>query len=131
MNRTSLKGLLDRSAKGVGVTSKDNILPKKRSKYGNKKKVVDGITFDSEKEANRYIELKWMQDHHVISGLRLQVHYELNPGGTFSYKYIADFVYAQSDHLIVVEDVKGYKTREFKKKAKLMEKVHGIKVRLH
>ena len=34
--------------------------PKKRNKYNAVKKEIDGITFDSAKEAKRYSELKFM-----------------------------------------------------------------------
>lgn len=36
------------------------IVTQKRSKYGNQKTVIDGIRFDSAKEARRYVELKQM-----------------------------------------------------------------------
>lgn len=100
---------------------------KKRAKYGNSKTEVDGITFDSEKEANRYRKLLLLLKAGVIGLLRLQVEYELNPGGTHSLKYLADFVYiitATGEE--VVEDAKGYLTREYKKKRRLMKTVHGI-----
>lgn len=100
---------------------------KKRSKYGNRKTVVDDIEFDSEKEANRYKELKLLRKAGFISFLKLQETFELNEGGTHSLKYIADFVYmdAQTGQK-VVEDAKGYRTREYLKKRRLMKKVHGI-----
>jgi hypothetical protein len=69
------------------------------SKYHNKKTVVDGITFDSKHEADRYIELSMLLKAGEISDLRLQVPFELIPtirinGETLrSTKYLADFVY--------------------------------------
>ena len=50
-----------------------------RNKYGNKKTVVDGITFDSRKEAKRYQELKLLEKAGEIKDLRRQVKYELIP----------------------------------------------------
>ena len=50
-----------------------------RSKYGNKRYVVDGINFASTKEARRYQELKFAQLAGEISGLNTQVRYELQP----------------------------------------------------
>lgn len=99
----------------------------KPSKYRNKKVVVDGIKFDSIKEGDRYLVLKDLSKNGVISDLKLQVVYELNKGGTFSYKYKADFVY-ERDGQTIVEDVKGAKTVVFRKKCKLMKKVHGITI---
>lgn len=63
-----------------------------------------------------------------ISNLRLQVPYELNPGGTHSLKYYADFVYLQDGKEVVV-DVKGFSTKLYKKKRSLMLQVHGIEIR--
>ncbi len=100
---------------------------KKRSKYGNEKHEVDGIEFDSIKEAHRYGELKLMLKAGIIGLLELQVPYELNPGGTHSLKYIADFTYIiRATGEKVVEDAKGHRTREYIKKRRLMKKVHGI-----
>jgi hypothetical protein len=99
--------------------------PKKKSKYSNVKVVVDNITFDSIREAERYKVLKMLLAGGAISDLRLQVCYELNPGGTHSLKYIADFVYKEGD-VEVVEDSKGARTAVYKKKARLMKKVRGI-----
>lgn len=102
---------------------------KKQLKYRNKKTEVDGITFDSAKEANRYKELKLLLKAGEIGLLELQVPFELNPGGTHSLKYVADFVYVISKTgERIVEDVKGMRTREYKKKRRLMLKVHGIKI---
>lgn len=100
---------------------------KKRSKYGNSRKIVDDIEFHSVGEANRYKKLKIKLKYGHIGFLKLQVPYELNPGGTYSYIYIADFVYIDAfTGKEVVEDYKGYKTAGYNKKKKLMEKVHGI-----
>lgn len=105
-------------------------LPAKRSKYGNTETEIDGIKFDSKREANRYRELLLLLKAGEIGLLRLQVEYELNPGGSHSLKYIADFVYIiVATGQEVVEDVKGYRTREYKKKKRLMKKVHGITIK--
>ena len=50
-----------------------------KSKYHNKKVMIDGIKFDSKKEANRYQELKLMQRAGIISDLQRQVKYVLIP----------------------------------------------------
>ena len=64
-----------------------------KSKYGNTPTMVDGIRFDSKKEAKRYKALLLLLKAGVIAFLRRQVKYQLNDGGKFSYEYIADFVY--------------------------------------
>ncbi len=103
----------------------------KPTKFHNKK--VNG--FDSQKEFNRYAELKLMERAGKISDLQRQVKYELIPSqykdGKCVYRsvsYIADFVYKQ-DGETVVEDSKGYKTPEYIIKKKLMLWVHGILVK--
>lgn len=115
----------------INLIQKYNQTEGKASIYGNKRTEVDGIKFQSKKEAKRYGELKLLLKAGKIGLLRLQVPYELNPGGTHSYKYIADFVYRLTDTgAEVVEDVKGWAGKPvYKKKKKLMLKVHGITIK--
>ena len=116
------------------------------TKYGAKKVVADGITFDSKKEYRRYCELKLLEKSGVISELQRQVKYILIPsqrepdtigprGGVKKGKviekecaYIADFVYKENGQTIV-EDTKGFRTTEYVIKRKMMLYVHGIKIR--
>ncbi len=100
------------------------------SKYHNRKVMLDGIKFDSAKEANRYAELRLMERAGVITGLQRQVRFEVIPkcGSERSAAYIADFVYQESGNT-VVEDVKGIKTPEYVLKRKLMNWVHGIRIK--
>ena len=102
----------------------------KRSKYNNKKCVVGDIEFDSEREAKRYGQLKILLKAGEIGLLELQKEFELNPGGKFSYKYFADFVYidARTGERIV-EDCKGARTVVYKKKKRLMKKLYGIEIK--
>lgn len=106
------------------------------SKYGAKKTQVDGITFASKAEAARYIELKALERAGQIAQLELQPKFELVPSvkykdaarATPAMRYVADFRYI--DHLgsVVIEDVKGMKTREYQMKKHLMKFVHGIDI---
>jgi len=114
-----------------------------RNKYKRKKTEVDGILFDSKKEANRYSQLKTMEDLHMISNLRMQVPYELIPSQYEEYtdekgkkkkrcverpvKYIADFVYFDGENEIV-EDTKGMRTKDYILKRKMMLYLKGIKI---
>lgn len=101
--------------------------PPKRPKYGSNKTEFDGIVFDSKKETARYKELKLLLKTGHIGFLEMQKEYELNEGGTHSLKYFADFVYVDAvTGKAVVEDCKGFKTREYIKKRRLMKKVYGI-----
>lgn len=107
---------------------------------------VDGILFDSRKEAGRYSELKLLEKAGEISNLRLQVKYILIPaqrepdtlgprGGIRRGKllenecsYIADFVYEENGTTIV-EDTKGFRTDAYIIKRKLMLERYGIQIR--
>ncbi len=94
----------------------------KKNKYGNKKTVVDGIPFDSKREAVRYSELKLLEKSGAIENLKLQVPFELIPARADEkgVKYIADFVYIE-DGRKIVEDSKGCKTKEYIVKRKLFK----------
>lgn len=101
----------------------------KKHKYSSKKTVVDEIEFASVKEATRYKELKLLLKAGAIGMLQLQVPFELNPGGTHSLRYIADFCYITSEGIRITEDCKGFRTREYLKKKRLMKKVHQIEIK--
>lgn len=119
------------------------------SKYGNSKVVVDGIRFDSLREATYYRILKQREARGEISNLRRQVKYEVIPTiwreeevylkrkketrtirkcVQRSVHYVADFVYTDSDGKEVVVDVKGYRTRDYTLKKKMMLAFNGIKI---
>ena len=107
------------------------------SKYGARKTIIDGITYDSAKEARRAQELRLMLKAGIISNLREQVPYELIPAQKNEYGkvieraviYKADFVYDDEKGKTVVEDVKGVRTKEFVIKRKLMLYEYGIRIR--
>jgi len=105
---------------------------KKSSKFGAKKTIVDGITFDSKWESERYGQLRAMERGGIVTDLKLQVKYDIVINDIKICKYIADFVYKEEspDGEIkeIVEDAKGFETPEFKLKKKLMKAVHGIDI---
>lgn len=100
------------------------------SKYNSRKTTVDGITFDSKKEARRYLVLKQMEQDGEIKNLRLQVQFELVPSFEIiidgkkrkrrPITYVADFVYYKGNEK-VIEDVKGLRPPVYKIKKKLFE----------
>lgn len=98
--------------------------------------MIDGIKFDSKKEANRYQELKLMQRAGIIRDLQRQIKYVLIPSQKGDdgrviespCTYIADFVYIDENGKTVVEDTKGYRTNDYKIKRKLMLYIHGVKI---
>ena len=103
------------------------------SKYHAKKTVIDGIQFDSAKEARRYIRLRALEEGGRIQHLRLQVPFELVPSFECDgvkyrgMKYVADFVYVRNGK-VVVEDCKGFKTPEYKMKKKLMAYINHVNI---
>ena len=101
-----------------------------KSKYGAKKTTVNGIIFDSKHESERYSELLLLLRGGLITGLKTQVKYELLPkqDKERAVHYIADFVYEENGKT-VVEDVKGFKTKDYILKRKMMLYFHGIKIK--
>jgi hypothetical protein len=108
------------------------------NKYRNKKFQLDGKTFDSQREARRYQELRLLLRAGVITDLQMQVPFELIPSQKICgkvverpVKYVADFVYTTEDGLQVVEDVKSPATHtpQYILKRKLMLYRYGIRVR--
>ena len=104
-------------------------------KYFNVKTEYDGIKFDSKKEAMHYAILKGLENNGVIKNLRRQVPFVLITGQRWSDGkkhrdtiYKADFVY-EHEGKTIVEDVKGFRTKEYKIKKELMKDRHGIEVR--
>ena len=106
-----------------------------RNKYGAQKTKAFGITFDSKREANRYSELLILQRAGAIKDLERQKEFVLIPAQKINGKtaeravlYCADFTYTENGKT-VVEDVKGFRTKDYILKRKLMLWVHGIRIK--
>lgn len=124
-------------------------LKKKGNKYHNSAVIVDGISFQSRKEARRWRELKLMESAGMIHGLTRQKKFVLIPaqrepdtvgkrGGIKKGKlierecaYYSDFAYYDKEGNEVVEDVKSpaTRTKDYVVKRKMMLYVHGIRIR--
>jgi hypothetical protein len=102
-------------------------LQKKENKYKAKKTVMDGITFDSKHEAERYCELKFLLRAKKISNLCLQERIEIVPKSKHGQAlyYVADFVYEENGKT-VVEDAKGVRTDVYRLKKRLVAERYGI-----
>lgn len=119
-------------------------------KYKNKTVFYDGKVFDSKKERDRYKELSILSKAGEITDLQTQVKFELIPAQYETYErigkngkrlrdgrrliekavyYIADFVYKEKDGAVIVEDTKGYKTRDYIIKRKIMFDRYHIRIR--
>jgi len=122
------------------------------SKYHSKKITRDGETFDSMKEYKRWCELKLLEKAGKIANLKRQVKFVLIPaqyeviGYTKTGKpkkkcverecaYIADFTYDEElfgvgDFFVpIVEDTKGFKTKDYIIKRKLLRWIHGLSIK--
>lgn len=104
--------------------------PARKSKYNNKKTTIDGIQFDSQKEAEYYCQLKLLKKAGEIRDFGLQPRYELQPtfkkNGTThrSITYVADFIIDNNDGTTDVVDVKSsktFKTQVYRIKKKMFE----------
>lgn len=81
------------------------------NKYRNKKTIIDGIQFDSKKEAKVYQQYKLLERAGEIKDLKLQPRYELQPsfkknGKTYRrIDYFADLSYfdVKNDKLVVCD----------------------------
>lgn len=96
----------------------------RKSKYRANKVSVDGHTFDSQKEADYYCELKIKLQAKEINGFCLQPTFILAPG----LKYKADFIVFHKDNSTEVIDVKGFKTKEYIAKKKVFEDKFNLKI---
>ena len=108
-----------------------------KRKYGNRKITRNGETYDSIKEADRHGVLNLLERAGKISGLERQVKFELLPAQYDSTtgklderacSYVADFCYYENG-VYTVEDVKGFKTPEYKLKRKMMLYINGIRIK--
>ncbi|MEE0865849.1 MAG: DUF1064 domain-containing protein [Clostridia bacterium] len=97
---------------------------KRKSKYRANKVSIDGHTFDSQKEADFYCELKLRLKSEEINGFCLQPIFILAPG----LKYKADFIIFNKDNSTEVIDVKGFKTKEYIAKKKVFEDKFNLKI---
>lgn len=119
----SNKMSLDEWKRLTGTSDKKS--SEKKSKYNAVKTSVDGIKFDSKKEAEHYAYLKMLESSGEITNLKRQVSYQFFPsfkvnGHTYrSREYIADFVYTDKNGNEVIEDVKGMRNSLYKLKRTL------------
>lgn len=112
----------------------NNSIDAKQNKYHNKKVYYDGIKFDSQKEKAYYIKLKLMEKADEIFDLELQKEFvlietfKLNDKTYRKMSYKADFTYLDRDGKYHVIDTKGFRTKEYLLKKKLMAWKYGIEI---
>lgn len=119
-----------------------------KNKYGARKITRDGMVFDSLKEWRRWVELSLLERAGTITDLQRQVEFVLIPAQYETFerygktgnrlkdgrkcverevKYVADFVY-EKDGKTIVEDTKGFKTKDYILKRKMALFLLGIKI---
>jgi hypothetical protein len=112
----------------------DTVPKKKKSKYNAKKTWVDGICFDSAKEARFYTELKLLLRAGAIAGFCRQPRFIIEEGSGFTDRateYVADFIIFGADGGFEIVDVKGMRTDVFKDKMKRFKhRYKGLEVKL-
>lgn len=109
--------------------------PKRTNKYGAKRTIAHGITFDSKAEADRYCELRLLERAGEITNLELQPKFPLIIEGKDCGFYRADFQYfsrptntKRGEH--IVEDVKSKatKTKLYDLKKKLVAALYHVQI---
>lgn len=91
--------------------------PKKQSKYNSRRTWVDGICFDSQKEAEFYQELKLRHEAGDILGFCRQPEFILQEGNAENraITYSADFIVFNLDGTFRIIDVKGFENQQWKR----------------
>lgn len=110
----------------------------KKAKYLNNKVTLNGISFDSKKESDRYLELILLSKASKISNFEIQVPFVLAEPVILdgrkkpAIRYFADFVYLDEFNNKVVEDVKSDITRKdkvYRIKKHLMKSIYNIDIK--
>lgn len=101
-----------------------NTTNNKKSKYNANKVEIDGIKFDSQKEADYYSELKLRLAAKDIKGFCRQPEFILAP----NLRYKADFIVFNNDGTSEIIDVKGMQTQVYKDKKKVFEDKFNLKI---
>ena len=96
----------------------------KRNKYNAQKTYVDGICFDSKKEADYYRRLKVLRDMGEVLYFLRQVPFDL-PGNT---KYRVDFMVVYQHDRVRYIDVKGRRTKAFIRNKKQVEALYPVTI---
>lgn len=100
----------------------------KKSKFNNRKCKINGITFASKKEAERYTGLLLLVRAGEISNLKLQQRIKIFVNSEYVCTYIADFTYTDKTGKHIVEDAKGLRLPIYILKKRLLFLTQGIEI---
>lgn len=103
-----------------------NFIDFRPKKYGNSTCFVDGIRFDSRREADYYGQLKMEQRAKLIKSFERQVTFDLVVNGKRICGHRVDFLVLLNDGSQEVREVKGYATAEWDLKRKIFEATQDI-----
>lgn len=124
------KGLCHGCLKKVSGRGKWCDACRPQAKHKNRKVVVDGLTFDSAKEARRWRMLATLESDGEIRLLQRQVPIIAEINGISVFRFVADFTY-RNEIGIVVEDVKSEHTRRlpvYRLKKKILKALLGLDI---
>lgn len=122
-----------RGAKRVVVTSDRQIVDAQLAKATN----LEGLKFQSRREAVRFVDLLRLQDAGDISSLKRQVRFPLDTVTECGNRstvchYVADFTYTERGPVFVVEDVKpagGHREDTYLLKRRWFHAQYGFQIR--
>lgn len=100
------------------------------NKFLAKKTIIDGITFDSKKEAQYYLIYKHKEQAGMIKNLNRQVDYPFKINNKTMFKYKADFTFEDENgfHIIDVKSSMTSKLPVYRLKKKIIEEYYQIKI---
>jgi hypothetical protein len=114
-----------RRIRGASVLACATCVPDAPNKFNARHTIIDGIRFDSKREADTYVKLKALEASGDITELERQVKFDLHgAGGGLIGRYTVDFRYWENGRRIACE-VKGYKTRDYVLRKKLFLDEYG------
>ena len=96
----------------------------KRSKYGNKRTMYNGVMYDSQGEARRAQELDFEVQAGTVLWWARQPRFVLQGG----VEYVADFIVQRTGGVVEVEDFKGMRTASYRLKKKQVEARYKVKI---
>lgn len=122
-----------RSARPIGSSLRAAEKKKRAHKYNAKGEHIDGHWFASAAEAERYRQLKRLEEKGAIANIELQPKFRVMIENQLMCTYMADFAYdvidAQGNRLEShVEDVKGMITPIYRLKRKMVKAAHALDI---
>lgn len=127
LSKLGIKYIVKTNKKLIAKKKIDTDINRPKNKYNALKTEINGIVFDSKKEANYYSYLLALKEQGKIDNIKMQVEYLLQPAfirengeKVKNIKYYADFVVTYKNGTTEVIDVKGRRTKEYSIKRKML-----------